>query len=51
VLEALSMQVVPPAVDEVLEALSMQVVPPAIQIVMVPTGVTVMLGLHNPPHG
>jgi hypothetical protein len=23
---------------------------PAIQIVVVPTGVTVLLGIHNPPH-
>jgi hypothetical protein len=28
----------------------MHVVPLAIQIVMVPTGVTVLLGLCNPPH-
>jgi hypothetical protein len=27
----------------------MHVVPPAIQIVVVPTGVTVLLGLSNPP--
>jgi hypothetical protein len=31
------------------EALSMHVAPLTIQIVMVPVGVTVMLGLHNPP--
>jgi hypothetical protein len=37
------------AVDVVSEALSMLVVPPAIRIVVVPTGVTVLLGLHNPP--
>jgi hypothetical protein len=36
-------------VDEVLEALSMHVVPPAIRIVVVPAGVAVLLGLHNPP--
>jgi ABC-type antimicrobial peptide transport system permease subunit len=36
-------------VDEVSEALSMHVAPLTIQIVMVPVGVTVMLGLHNPP--
>jgi hypothetical protein len=36
-------------VDEVSEALSMHVAPPAIWIVVVPTGVTVMLGLHDPP--
>jgi hypothetical protein len=38
------------AVDEVLEALSMHVAPPAIWIVVVPAGVTVLLGLRNPPH-
>jgi hypothetical protein len=27
----------------------MHVVPPAIQIVVVPVGVTVLLGLYNPP--
>jgi hypothetical protein len=27
----------------------MHVVPPAIRIVVVPAGVTVLLGLHNPP--
>jgi hypothetical protein len=37
-------------VAEVSEALSMHVTPLAIQIVVVPTGVTVLLGLHNPPH-
>jgi hypothetical protein len=37
------------AVDAVLEALSMHVVPPAIRIVLVLAGVTVLLGLHNPP--
>jgi hypothetical protein len=31
------------------EALSMHVVPQAIRIVVVPAGVTVLLGLHNPP--
>jgi hypothetical protein len=36
-------------VDEVLEAWSMHVVPPAIQMVVIPTGVIVLLGLHNPP--
>jgi hypothetical protein len=36
-------------VDEESEALSMHVVPPTLQIVVVPTGVTVLLGLHNPP--
>jgi hypothetical protein len=35
-------------VDEVSEALSMHMVPPAIWIVVVPIGVTVQLGLHNP---
>jgi hypothetical protein len=37
------------AVDDVSEALSMHVVPLAIRIIVVPTGVTVLLGLHNPP--
>jgi hypothetical protein len=37
-------------VNVVSEALSMHVAPPAIRIVVVPTGVTVMLGLCNPPH-
>jgi hypothetical protein len=37
------------AVDEVSEALSMHVAPPAIHIVVVPVGVIVLLGLHNPP--
>jgi hypothetical protein len=37
------------AVDEVSEALSVHVVPPAIRIIVVPAGVTVMLGLRNPP--
>jgi hypothetical protein len=37
------------AIDEVSGALSMHVTPPTIRIVMVPTGVTVLLGLHNPP--
>jgi hypothetical protein len=36
------------AVDVVPEALSMHVAPPAIRIVVVPTGVTVLLGLCNP---
>jgi hypothetical protein len=38
------------AVDEVSDALSMHVVPPTVWIVVVPTEVTVLLGLHNPPH-
>jgi hypothetical protein len=37
------------AFDEVSEALSMHVAPLAIWIVVVPAGVTVMLGLRNPP--
>jgi hypothetical protein len=37
------------AVDVVSKALSMHVVPPAIRTVVVPTGVTILLGLHNPP--
>jgi hypothetical protein len=32
------------------EALSMHVAPPAVWIVVVPTGVTVLLGLRNLPH-
>jgi hypothetical protein len=38
------------AVGVVSEALSMHVAPPAIRTVVVPAGVTVLLGLHNPPH-
>jgi hypothetical protein len=37
------------AVDEVSEALSMHVASPTIWIVVVPTEVNVLLGLHNPP--
>jgi hypothetical protein len=37
------------AIDEVSGALSMHMVPLAIQTIMVPTGVTVLLGLRNPP--
>jgi hypothetical protein len=37
------------AVNEVSEALSMHVAPSAMWIVVVPAGVTVLLGLHNPP--
>jgi hypothetical protein len=37
------------AVDELSEALSVHVAPLAIQIIMVPIGVTVLLGLCNPP--
>jgi hypothetical protein len=37
------------AIDEVSGVLSMHAVPPTIQIVVVPAGVTVLLGLHNPP--
>jgi hypothetical protein len=37
------------AVDEVSEVLSMHMAPPAIRIIVIPTGVTVLLGLHNPP--
>jgi hypothetical protein len=39
------------AVNVVLDALSMHVAPPAIRIVVVPAGVIVLLGLHNPPRG
>jgi hypothetical protein len=38
------------AIDEESVALSMHVAPPAIQTVLVPAGVIVMLGLHNPTH-
>jgi hypothetical protein len=37
------------AVNEVSEALSMHAASPAIRIVVVATGVTVLLGLRNPP--
>jgi hypothetical protein len=37
-------------VDVVSEVLSMHVAPLAIRTVVVPTGVIVLLGLHNPPH-
>jgi hypothetical protein len=37
------------AVDEVSEALSVHMAPPAIWIVVVPTRVTVLVGLRNPP--
>jgi hypothetical protein len=37
------------AVNEVSEALSIHVAPPAIRIVVVPTGVTILLGLCIPP--
>jgi hypothetical protein len=37
------------AIDEVSGALSMHAAPPAIRTVVVPIGVTVLLGLHNPP--
>jgi hypothetical protein len=37
------------AIDEVSGALSMHVAPSAIQTVVVPVGVTVLLGLRNPP--
>jgi hypothetical protein len=37
------------AVNELSEALSKHVVPLAIRIVVVPVGVTVLLGLRNPP--
>jgi hypothetical protein len=38
------------AVDVVSEALFMHVAPLTIRIVVVPTGVTVLLGFCNPPH-
>jgi hypothetical protein len=36
-------------IDEVSGALSMHAAPPTIWTIVVPVGVTVMLGLHNPP--
>jgi hypothetical protein len=38
------------AIDEVLGALSMHAVPRPYGLFVVPTGVTVLLGLRNPPH-
>jgi hypothetical protein len=38
------------AIDEVSGALSMHAAPAAIWTVVVPAGVTVLLGLRNPPH-
>jgi hypothetical protein len=35
--------------DEVSDAMSMHVAPLAIWIIVVPTGVTILLGLYNPP--
>jgi hypothetical protein len=43
-------KIVDSVVDEVSDALSVHVAPPAIWIVVVPTEVTVMLGLYNTPH-
>jgi hypothetical protein len=37
------------AIDEMSGALSMHVVPPTKRTVVVPAGVIVLLGLHNPP--
>jgi hypothetical protein len=37
------------AIDEVLGALYMHTAPPAIRIIVLPVGVTVLLGLRNPP--
>jgi hypothetical protein len=37
------------AIDEMSGALSMHAVPPAIWIAVVLAGVTILLGLHNPP--
>jgi hypothetical protein len=44
--EAFSLDI---AIDEMSGALSMHAAPPTIWIVVVPAGVTVLLGLHNPP--
>jgi hypothetical protein len=49
IVELVRRKILDSAVDEVSEALSMHMVPLAIQIVVVPAGVTVLLGLHNPP--
>jgi hypothetical protein len=38
------------AIDEVSGALSMHAVPLAIWIIVVPVGVTVLIGHRNPPH-
>jgi hypothetical protein len=38
------------AINKVLGAMSMHAAPLAIWIVVVPMGVTVLLGLRNPPH-
>jgi hypothetical protein len=43
-------KIIDSAVDEVSEALSMHVAPQDIRIVVVPAGVTVLLGFRNPPH-
>jgi hypothetical protein len=49
-LTALIMQkILDSAVDVVSEALAMHVAPPTIRIIVVPTRVTVLLGIHNPP--
>jgi hypothetical protein len=42
-------QVLDIAINEVSGELSMHMAPPAIRTVVVPIGVTVLLGLHNPP--
>jgi hypothetical protein len=38
------------AIDKVLGALSMHTAPQSIRAVVVSVGVTILLGLHNPPH-
>jgi hypothetical protein len=43
-------KIIDSTVNVVSEALSMHMAPPAIQIVVVPAGVIVLLGLPNPPH-
>jgi hypothetical protein len=45
----ISQKILDSAVDVVSEALSMHLAPLAIRIVVVPIGVTVLLGLCNPP--
>jgi hypothetical protein len=46
----ISQKILDSAVDVVAEPLSMHVAPPTIWIVVVPIGVTILLGLCNPPH-
>jgi hypothetical protein len=45
----ISRKILDTAVDEASEALFVHMAPPAIRIVVVPTGMIVLLGLHSPP--